>query len=79
MNIQTHQSIQHEIGKLDPTETQAVVQYISSLIQKRFSKPKENAPPDDLIGSLADAYENKRARAVVEWEKTRRRNVQHAA
>jgi hypothetical protein len=27
---------------------------------------------DDLIGTLADAYENKRARQVLEWDRVRR-------
>jgi len=33
---------------------------------------------DDLIGSLIDAYENKRARQVTEWERAQSRYV-HAA
>ncbi len=32
---------------------------------------------DDLIISLADAYENKRARQVFEWERIRRKHFQH--
>lgn len=80
MNSQTQNNIQADLGKLDAIETQAVVQYISQLLQKRFSKPKDaSAAGDDLIGALADAYENKRARAVVEWERTRRQYVQRAA
>lgn len=80
MNSQTQTNIQTELGKLDASETQAVVQYISQLIQKRFSKPKDNPQTnDDLIGTLADAYENKRARTVVEWERTRRQYAQRAA
>ncbi|MDQ3634123.1 MAG: hypothetical protein M3405_06385 [Acidobacteriota bacterium] len=31
---------------------------------------------DDLIISLADAYENKRARRVFEWESIRRKHFQ---
>lgn len=30
---------------------------------------------DDLIVSLSDAYENKRARQVVEWEKLGKRSI----
>lgn len=37
-----------------------------TLLQKSFS--------DELIVSLADSYENKRARQVVEWERLQRRN-----
>jgi hypothetical protein len=32
------------------------------------SQPGENTPNDELIVALADAYENKRARQVNEWE-----------
>lgn len=31
---------------------------------------------DDLIVSLAEAYENKRARQVFKWESIRRKNFQ---
>ena len=30
---------------------------------------------DDVIGSLANAYENKRARQVIEWERLWRQNL----
>lgn len=39
---------------------------------------KERSNSDDLIVSLADAYENKRARQVVEWESSQAINVQRA-
>lgn len=40
---------------------------------------KENLLNDDLILSLADAYENKRARQINEWEFMQKRNFQQAA
>jgi hypothetical protein len=54
---------------------------------RKIDKSNENenpallsAPPskpnDDLIISLSDAYENKRARQVVEWEKLGRQKIQ---
>jgi hypothetical protein len=33
------------------------------------SRSKENIHHDDLIVSLGDAHENKRARQVTEWER----------
>lgn len=66
----TNNNLAREIDKLNETETLAVAGYISQILSKRISKPTN--PNDDLIVSLAEAYENKRARAVVEWEKTRR-------
>jgi len=79
MNNQTSKNIASEINKLEPGETQAVAQYIAQLLSKRVSRQKDSFTGDDLIVSLSDAYENKRARQVIEWEKTRRQNVYRAA
>ena len=73
------QNIAGEISKLNENETLAVVNYISQLLSKRVSKQTENSINDDFIVSLSDAYENKRARQVFEWEKVRRQNMQRAA
>lgn len=51
--------------------------FASKRLSSRKSRSKENPLNDDLILSLSDAYENKRARQVTEWE--RRQNVQRAA
>ncbi len=76
---QIKQNIAGEIDKLNEMETLAVVNYISQLLSKRISKNAENSTNDDFIVALSDAYENKRARQVFEWEKVRRQNVQRAA
>jgi hypothetical protein len=75
---QTSQTIASQIDKLNENETLAVATYISQLLSTRISKQKEYFPNDDLILSLSDAYENKRARQVVEWEKIRRQNAQRS-
>lgn len=75
---QAEQNIAGEINKLNENETLAVVNYISQLLSTRISKQSENSTNDDVIVSLSDAYENKRARQVFEWEKVRRQNVQRA-
>jgi hypothetical protein len=79
---QTNKNIAGELDKLDSNETLAVAGYISQLLSKRISRQKEqkdNFSSDDLIVSLSDAYENKRARQVFEWEKLRRQNVQRVS
>lgn len=76
---QTNKNIASQIDKLNETETLAVVGYISQILSKRISKTNENYSNDDLIVSLADAYENQRARQVFEWEKIRRQNAQRNA
>lgn len=43
-----------------------------------LSKSRRNLNPtksEDIIGSLSDAYENRRARQVFEWEQARRARV----
>ena len=73
-------NVADEINKLNENESLAVLDYISTLLTKRRSKPKNNqSNNDDLIVSLSDAYENKRARQVFEWERVRRQNAQRAA
>lgn len=79
MVSQTNQIIVSEINKLNENESLAVAAYISQLLSKRISKQKDNFSNDDLIVSLSDAYENKRARQVLEWEKVRRQNALRAA
>ncbi len=75
---QTHQNIASVIDKLNDNEAIAVVNYISQLLSNRISKSKEPKSGDDLIVSLSDAYENRRARQVIEWEKVRRQNAQRS-
>ena len=63
---QNEQNVAREIDKLNEKETLAVANYISTLLTNRISKSKDNLQNDDLIVSLSDAYENKRARQVTE-------------
>lgn len=37
------------------------------------------ATSDEIIGSLADKYENKRAQQVTEWERVQQANRQRSA
>lgn len=67
-----------EIDKLNETDTSAILDYTSQLLSTRNQKSKDNLQNDDLIMSLSDAYENKRARQVFEWELVRRQNLQRA-
>ena len=79
MVSQENTNVASEISKLNENESLAVLDYISTLLTKRSSKSKNNQSNDDLIVSLSDAHENKRARQVFEWERVRRQNAQRAA
>ena len=76
---QENTKIASEISKLNEHESLAVLDYISTLLTKRSSRSKNNQSSDDLVLSLSDAHENKRARQVFEWERVRRQNVQRGA
>ena len=62
--------------KLNWQETAAAINYISETLTSARSQPKHI---DDLIVSLSNAHENRRARQVTEWEKMRQFNVGRAA
>ncbi len=76
MSKRTENRIIREIDKLNENEALAVFDYIANILSARTKNPSKNLINDDLITTLADANENKRARQVVEWEKVRRRNSQ---
>ena len=69
---QAKTNVAGEINKLNEHETSEVLNYISTILSARHPKSKDNSTNDDLIVSLQDAYENKRARQVSEWESARR-------
>lgn len=54
-------------------ENESSTQLLSALSPKR-----ERSMNDDLIGSLAGAYENERARQVSEWERVGFQNIYRA-
>ena len=62
--------------KFTRQDTAAAINYISETLSPNRSNIK-NAPRfDDLIVSLANAHENRRARQVTEWERMLRHNAQ---
>lgn len=71
--------VAREIDKLNENDIPVVLDYISQLLSSRKPQSKENPLNDELIVSLSDAYENKRARQVFEWERVSRQNVQRSA
>ena len=57
-----------ELDKLNQQDASAVLTHFGDGLARGRSRSKENPLTDELIVSLADAYENKRARQVTEWE-----------
>ncbi|MEP7074654.1 MAG: hypothetical protein ABI878_02500 [Acidobacteriota bacterium] len=67
-----------EIDKLNERDRTAVLAHASEVHRTQRSH-KENTIGDELIGSLANAHENLRARQVTEWEQMRRQLLGRAA
>ena len=76
---QSNDKIVREINKLNENESTAVLDYISQLLSAKSIHIQTDRLKDDLIASLSEKRENQRACQVMEWEKTRRRNVPRAA
>lgn len=76
----TNDKIVREINKLNENESTIVLDYISQILStKNVPVHDKLTVKDDLIASLSEKRENQRACQVIEWEKTRRRNVPRAA
>ncbi|MEO7539217.1 MAG: hypothetical protein ABIV21_04275 [Pyrinomonadaceae bacterium] len=52
----------------------AGINYISDALSTRGPNLTNNLSVDDVILSLANAYENRRARQATEWERMRQQN-----
>ena len=68
----TNHNIVREIDKLNEKDT-SVLTYQPLASSKNQSR--DTFFSDDLIATLSNAYENRRARQVVEWERLYRQNV----
>lgn len=64
----TKKGVAGETDKLNEHDAAAILTYITDALSSGKSQSKDNLLTDDVIVSLADAYENKRARQVTEWE-----------
>ncbi len=73
------QILQNKAENLSETEVADVLSYINTLETGRDQASKTDLFDDEIVGSLSEATENRRARIVAEWEKTRRRADSRAA
>lgn len=74
----TSPKIKSEIDNINEAESSKSINQISQLLSNHYSKQFDAQLNDDLILSLSDKHENRRARQVFEWEKIRRQNAQRA-
>lgn len=74
---QANTNVTRDIDKLNEKDNLAV-SGLAELLSSRKAQ-KDNLINDEVIVSLSDAYENKRARQVTEWERLRRQAVRRSA
>ena len=74
MASRTRNNTALETDRTSENDTLNTSSYRSEITLPRRSSKKETPVNDELISMLSDAYENKRARQVTEWE--RHQNVQ---
>ena len=62
-------SVHGKIDRLNEQDEAAVLTNINHVLSSVRSQSKESPLTDELIVSLAEAYENRRAQQVTEWER----------
>ena len=73
------QILQNKAENLTESEIAEVLSYINTLENLRQQASNPDLFDDEIVGTLSEATENRRARIVAEWEKTRRRADSRAA
>jgi hypothetical protein len=77
--VSQRQLLATKLESLNETELSDVLDYISAIESTRRSKPMSSIMDDDVLTTLADARENRRARQAFEWEAVRRKAEKRAA
>ena len=79
-NVNQRQFLALKLEALSESEVGEVLDYISTMVE---SKARARMSPavgeDELLATLADARENRRARQAFEWEAVRRKAEKRAA
>ena len=76
-NVNQRQFLALKLEALSETEVGEVLDYISTMESKRRTRP--SVGEDELLTTLADARENRRARQAFEWESVRRKAEKRAS
>jgi hypothetical protein len=78
-NVNQRQFLASKVEALSESEVGEVLDYISAIESKRRPGTPPTAADDELLTTLADARENRRARQAFEWEAARRKAEKRAA
>lgn len=77
--ITERERLAFKLDALTETEVKEVLDYISIMESMRRATARPGVWEDELIASLADSRENRRAQQAFEWESARRRSERRAA
>jgi hypothetical protein len=72
-NVNQRQFLALKLEAMSEAEVGEVLDYVSAMESKRRSKPAPSAGDDEVVATLVDAHENRRARQAYEWEVVRRK------
>ena len=78
-NVNPRQFLALKLEALSESEVGEVLDYISTMEAKTRTRPAPSVSEDELLTSLAEAQENRRARQAFEWEAVRRKAEKRAA
>jgi hypothetical protein len=78
-NVNPRQFLALKLEALSESEVGEVLDYISVMESKKGARTAATVSEDELLASLADAQENRRARQAYEWEAVRRKAERRAA
>lgn len=78
-NENQRQFLALKLEALSEAEVGEVLDYVSSMESKRRSKTASSVGDDEVVATLVDARENRRARQAYEWEIVRRKAERRAA
>ena len=78
-NVNQRQFLAVKLEALSETEVGEVLDYISTMESKKRARLAPSVGEDELLATLVDARENRRARQAFEWEAVRRKAEKRAA
>ena len=78
-NVNPRQFLALKLEAVSESEVGEVLDYISTMESKKRARTSPSVSEDELLASLADAQENRRARQAYEWEAVRRKAERRAA
>ena len=78
-NVDPRQFLALKLEAMSESEVGEVLDYISTMESKKRARTAPSIGEDELLATLADAQENRRARQAFEWEAVRRKAEKRVA